>query len=401
MSTINALPYIQAIAHASVLEQSVMMGNLEREFASVPYGEFPCDTYKCSQLSGVLTLGKRKLATYSVTENRVYFTPGISYSDREVKQADIRTQIIGLSIMRQAISEVNAFKDLDATSTGVRSCGRSFVGHARQSVDWSNVPGISMFLVDELCKIAFGEIPAGVEVTPFMKQLVVSVYMNLLGANCVDKGTDEERIEIFKNISSKIQTKFLYFLTFGSDTQYWNFCMPHQASNMSSYSPEYQEQINTHVSAIVEFLTKWNYVSVVQDPKVRNDTYFVQMPILEGVVSDLAKYVEDLYALGAGAEKVALRATYALVEGLLEPDLAFGHTTKHYVTDGEDSMEESIAYGDFLFDSPLIIHIVEPGEQNMVFKSNRMFFNNGCTNMGHIWKNASNGANEPVPSLIY
>lgn len=401
MNNINALPYIQAIAQTSTLDQSVMMSNLEREFALAPYGDFPCDTYKCSQLSGVLTLGKRKLATYSVTENRIYFSPEVEYADRDEKLADIRTQIIGASIMRQAIAEINAFKNLDATNTGVRSCGRAFVGHARQTVDFNNVRGISPTLISELIKLYLGELPAGIEVTPFLKQIILSVYMNLLGADRLDKGTDEERIEIVKNIDANVPVKFLYYLVFGSEALYWNLCMPHQASDMSSYSPEYQEQISNHVTAIVTFLSKWNYVSVIQDPKLKNDAYFVQMPVIEGVVSDLGEYVENLYSYANGKTDISMKATYALVEGLLEPDLAFGHTTKHYVTEGESTLEECISYGDFLFDAPLIIHIVDPGQQNLVFKSNRMFFNSGCSNMGHIWKNASNGSNEPMPSLIY
>lgn len=271
MSYINALPYIQAIAQTSTLDQSVMMSNLEREFALAPYGDFPCDTYKCSQLSGVLTLGKRKLATYSVTENRIYFSPEVEYADRDEKLADIRTQIIGASIMRQAIAEINAFKNLDATNTGVRSCGRVFVGHARQTVDFNNVRGISPTLISELIKLYLGELPAGIEVTPFLKQIILSVYMNLLGADRLDKGTDEERIEIVKNIDANVPVKFLYYLVFGSETLYWNLCMPHQASDMSSYSPEYQEQISNHVTAIVTFLSKWNYVSVIQDPKLKHN----------------------------------------------------------------------------------------------------------------------------------
>ena len=92
-----------------------------------------------------------------------------------------------------------------------------------------------------------------------------------------------------------------------------------------------------------------------------------------------------------------MKPTYTLVEGMLEPDLVFGHalTTSKQVPladGGVEVLQERPAYGDFLFDSPMVIHYLDPLSQTVVFKSNRMIFNQGCTNMNHIWRNASHGS---------
>lgn len=400
MSILNAYPLLSSFAQTSPLDQETIMKSMEREFASVPLEDFPCPTLKCSQLSGVLTLKKRKLATYTATEHQVYFSPLISFSDREEKLADIRNQIIGMSIFRQAQSEIDAAFTLDETNTSSRSCGRPFQGMARTSTDTDQLKWAPENMMDQLSAIFLGELPPEITLTPYLKTLMISIVMSIVGPNGVaTKAATQESIDLaVKSYVTKTVSRRFFYLVFGSATQYWNLCMPQQAMNMESYSEEYQNKIGDVVGRIVDFLTRWFYVSVIQHPELANDNILVMMPNMTDNSCDLATYVENLYDIGNGKNNLScMKPTYTLVEGMLEPDLVFGHTltTSKQVPladGGVEVLQERPAYGDFLFDSPMVIHYLDPLSQTVVFKSNRMIFNQGCTNMNHIWRNASHGS---------
>lgn len=407
MSVINAYPLLSSFAQTSPLDQEEIMKAMEREFASVPLEDFPCPTIKCAQLSGVLTLNKRKLATYAATENQVYFSPQISYSDREERLADIRTQIIGMSIFRQAQAEVDAAISLDETNTSSRSCGRPYQGMSRVITDTDKLDWAPEGFIDQLSEIFIGKLPPAVELTPYIKTLMISVLMSVVGPDgLATKTATKESIEVLKSYIAKTTSRKFFYLVFGTTSQYWNLCMPDQVLNMSDYSEEYQGQLGDLVANIVEFMSRWFYVSVIQHPEMTNNNLLVMMPNMEEHSVDLSTYVEKLYSMGSGKlDETGLKPTYALVEGLLEPDLVFGQsltiTKQAPVVDGSvEVLQERPAYGDFLFDSPMVIHYLDPENQKLVFKSNRMVFNQGCTNMAHIWRNASNGTKyDQVPPL--
>lgn len=404
MSSINAFPLIHSFAQTSPLSQEEIMKNLEREFASVPINEFPCPTMKCSQLSGTLSLGRRKLATYAATEHRMYFSPLTPFSDREEKLADIRTQMVGNSIMRQAVAELQAARDLNCSNESVKACGRPYLGTSRSVVNSKELEWADPRLITDLTELFIGELPPSVEIPPFLQTLFIGVYMSIVGIDDATKDKHDEKLEVLKRYLGSVNSKFFFYIVFGSGVQYWNLCMPHQVLHMEEYSKEYQDQLGDLTVRIVEFLSKWFFVSVIQDPDLANDNILVLMPNMKDESIDLQNYIERMYAIGNNQTTEPLKPVYTLVEGLLEPDSVFGHKlniTKTQELPGGDSelLEVRPAFGDFLFDSPMIIHYVDPMAQQTTYMSNRMVFNHGCTNMTHVWKNASHGSMKTVPPL--
>lgn len=400
MSKINALPFIQSLATAAVLTADDITANMEREFVKMPEGYFAAEVLKCGQLTGVLSLGKRKLATYCATEQAIHLHPTVNYDEERDLLEEIRAQIISNSIFAQAVSEVEAMMSLNMFDTGVRSCGREFTVHSRNVISFMDV---NEEIYEYLNEKFIGKRPPGVNITPFTKYLLTFLYMSVVGSDYIERDSVEEVKINLERILKKLPKQHFAFIVFGSGTQYWDLMMDDCIQRLSDQSfdmpDDRKQELNAYVDGVVNFLQTWFNCTVYAKEHPLAEELFVIMPIY-GEKDKLEDYVEKMYAIGANREvEKGLLPTYALVEGLLRPDAVFGQKiTEDGVTSDGEQYRKKIAFGDFLFDSPMVIHRLS-GDNDIELTSTRMVFNKGCTNMRHIWKNATGGSKEPVPSL--